>query len=119
MLPIVGPSSDVKNWAKVDHFIDVVIEGLTKTTDTGDIADSDTVNNVLNKINNNFANIKQQIDDLPIPTKTSDLTNDGEGQDAAIRDFATGYQNYQFVSYGSIKKYLDNFNLGDLSEVKK
>lgn len=119
LLPIVGPSSDVKNWAKVDHFIDVVIEGLTKTTDTGDVADGDTVNNVLNKINNNFANIKQQIDDLSIPTKTSDLTNDGEGQDAAIRDFATGYQNYQFVSYGSIKKYLDDFNLGDLSEVKK
>ena len=89
LYPIVGPSADVKAWAKVDNFVDVVIEKLTKTDEKGDIAENDTVNTMINRINNNFTQIKTDM-----PSKTSDLTNDGEGAEIPIKDFITGYESY-------------------------
>lgn len=114
LYPIVGPSADVKAWAKVDNFVDVVIEKLTKTDEKGDIAENDTVNTMINRINNNFAQIKTDI-----PSKTSDLTNDGEGAEVPIKDFITGYESYQFVSRDSVKNYINTFGLQDLEEIKK
>lgn len=119
LYPIVGPSADVKAWAKVDNFVDVVIEKLTKTDDKGDIVENDTVNTMINRINNNFAQVKDDIDNIEIPTKTSDLENDGEGADIPIKDFIEGYESYQFVSRDSVKNYIDTFGLQDLEEIKK
>lgn len=114
LYPVVGPSADVKSWAKVDNFVDVVIEKLAKTSDKGDIVENDTVNTMINRINNNFADIKQNM-----PTKTSDLTNDGEGADAGAKDFLTGYTDYQFVSRIAIKNYLDSLGVQDVKDLKK
>lgn len=119
LYPIVGPSADVKAWAKVDNFVDVVIEKLTKTDDKGDIVENDTVNAMINRINNNFAQVKDDIDNIEVPTKTSDLENDGEGADIPIKDFINGYESYQFVSRDSVKNYIDTFGLQDLEEIKK
>lgn len=119
LYPIVGPSADVKAWAKVDNFVDVVIEKLTKTDDKGDIVENDIVNTMINRINNNFAQVKDDIDNIEIPTKTSDLENDGEGADIPIKDFIEGYESYQFVSRDSVKNYIDTFGLQDLEEIKK
>lgn len=119
LYPIVGPSADVKAWAKVDNFVDVVIEKLTKTDDKGDIVENDTVNTMINRINNNFAQVKDDIDNIEIPTKTSDLVNDGEGADIPIKDFIKGYEAYQFVSRDSVKNYIDTFGLNDIEEIKK
>ena len=119
LYPIVGPSADVKAWAKVDNFVDVVIEKLTKTDDKGDIVENDTVNTMINRINNNFAQVKDDIDNIEIPTKTSDLENDGEGADIPIKDFIEGYESYQFVSRDSVKNYIDAFGLNDIEEIKK
>lgn len=119
LYPIVGPSADVKAWAKVDNFVDVVIEKLTKTDDKGDIVENDTVNTMINRINNNFAQVKDDIDNIEVPTKTSDLKNDGEGADIPIKDFIKGYEAYQFVSRDSVKNYIDAFGLNDIEEIKK
>lgn len=119
LYPIVGPSADVKAWAKVDNFVDVVIEKFQKDDSKGDIAENDTVNTAINKINNNFAQVKDDIANIDIPTKTSDLENDGEGAEIPIKDFITGYESYQFVSRDSVKAYIENFGLQDIEKIKE
>lgn len=114
LYPIVGPSSDVKTWVKVKNFVDVVVEELTETDDTGAIANGDTVNVAINKINNNLTAIESKI-----PTKTSDLTNDGEGETTTVKDFINDYTAYQFVSRDSVKNYIDNLNVDDIDEIRQ
>ena len=56
LVPIVGPSSDVHLWAKVENFVDVVIANLAgDDTKEGKILEGDTVNDMINRINNNSA----------------------------------------------------------------
>lgn len=119
LYPIVGPSADVKAWAKVDNFVDVVIEKLTKTDEKGDIVENDTVNTMINRVNNNFAQLQEDITNLPIPKNTSELVNDGEGAEIPIKDFLTGYESYQFVSRDSVKNYIASLTIEDVDEVKK
>lgn len=119
LYPIVGPSADVKAWAKVDNFVDVVIEKLTKTDEKGDIVNNDTVNTMINRVNNNFAQLQEDITNLPIPKNTSELVNDGEGAEILIKDFLTGYESYQFVSRDSIKNYISSLTIEDVGAVKK
>lgn len=119
LYPIVGPSADVKAWAKVDNFIDVVIEKLTKTDEKGEIVNNDTVNTMINRVNNNFAQLQEDITNLPIPKNTSELVNDGEGAEIPIKDFLTGYESYQFVSRDSVKNYIASLTIEDVGEVKK
>lgn len=119
LYPIVGPSADVKAWAKVDNFVDVVIEKLTKTDEKGEIVNNDTVNTMINRVNNNFAQLQEDITNLPIPKNTSELVNDGEGAEIPIKDFLTGYESYQFVSRDSVKNYIASLTIEDVGEVKK
>lgn len=119
LYPIVGPSADVKAWAKVDNFVDVVIEKLTKTDEKGEIVNNDTVNTMINRVNNNFAQLQEDITNLPIPKNTSELVNDGEGAEIPIKDFLTGYESYQFVSRDSVKNYIASLIIEDVDEVKK
>lgn len=119
LYPIVGPSADVKAWAKVDNFVDVVIEKLTKTDEKGEIVNNDTVNTMINRVNNNFARLQEDITNLPIPKNTSELVNDGEGAEIPIKDFLTGYESYQFVSRDSVKNYIASLTIEDVGEVKK
>lgn len=119
LYPIVGPSADVKAWAKVDNFIDVVIEKLTKTDEKGEIVNNDTVNTMINRVNNNFVQLQEDITNLPIPKNTSELVNDGEGAEIPIKDFLTGYESYQFVSRDSVKNYIASLTIEDVGEVKK
>lgn len=119
LYPIVGPSADVKAWAKVDNFVDVVIEKLTKTNEKGEIVNNDTVNTMINRVNNNFAQLQEDITNLPIPKNTSELVNDGEGAEIPIKDFLTGYESYQFVSRDSVKNYIASLTIEDVGEVKK
>lgn len=118
LYPIVGPSADVKAWAKVDNFVDVVIEKLTKTDEKGEIVNNDTVNTMINRVNNNFTQLKDDITNLPVPKKTSDLVNDGEGTEVAIKDFLTGYESYQFVSRDAVKNYIASLSVGDIESIK-
>lgn len=117
LVPIVGPSSDVKAWAKVDNFIDVVIANFVADDKSGTIAENDTVNDMINRINNNFSALQGEIDKMP--TKTSQLINDGEGEGAEIKDFLTGYIGYEYVTRDSIKNYLDNFAFQDIEEIRQ
>ena len=117
LVPIVGPSSDVKAWAKVDNFVDVVIANFVADDKSGTIAENDTVNDMINRINNNFSALQGEIDKMP--TKTSQLINDGEGEGAKIKDFLTGYIGYEYVTRDSIKNYLDNFAFQDIEEIKQ
>ena len=117
LVPIVGPSSDVKAWAKVDNFVDVVIANFVADGKSGAIAENDTVNDMINRINNNFSALQGEIDKMP--TKTSQLINDGEGEEAVIKDFLTGYVGYEYVTRDSIKTYLDNFAFQDIEEIKQ
>lgn len=119
LYPIVGPSADVKAWAKVDNFVDVVIEKLTKTDEKGEIVNNDTVNTMINRVNNNFAQLQEDITNLPIPKNTSELVNDGEGAEIPIKDFLTGYESYQFVSRDSVKNYIASLTIEDVGAVKK
>lgn len=119
LYPIVGPSADVKVWAKVDNFVDVVVEKLTKTDEKGEIVNNDTVNTMINRVNNNFAQLQEDITNLPIPKNTSELVNDGEGAEIPIKDFLTGYESYQFVSRDSVKNYIASLTIEDVGEVKK
>lgn len=119
LVPIVGPASDVKKWAKVDNFVDVVIENLLQDDSSGDIAENDTVNTLINKINNNFATIEEEIKDFVSIDSTSDLTNDGEGADVPIKDFITGYQSYQFVSRDSVLNYITGLSIDDVPTIKQ
>lgn len=119
LVPIVGPASDVKKWAKVDNFVDVVIENLLQDDSSGDIAENDTVNTLINKINNNFATIEEEIKDFVSIDSTSDLTNDGEGADVPIKDFITGYQSYQFVSRDSVLNYITGLSIDDVPTLKQ
>lgn len=117
LVPIVGPSSDVKAWAKVDNFVDVVIENFTTNDKNGQIAEKDTVNDMINRINNNFTQLSESVG--KIPTKTSQLINDGEGEAAEIKDFISGYIGYEYVTRDSIKNYLDNFAFQDIEEIRQ
>ena len=117
LVPIVGPSSDVKAWAKVDNFVDVVIANLATSGLTGAIVENDTVNDMINRINNNFSELQTEIG--KIPTKTSQLINDGEGESVPIKDFITDYVGYEYVTRDSIKNYLDNFAFQDIEEIKQ
>lgn len=117
LVPIVGPSSDVKAWAKVDNFVDVVIANLVTNDLTGSIVENDTVNDMINRINNNFSELQTEIG--KIPTKTSQLVNDGEGESVPVKDFITGYVGYEYVTRDSIKNYLDNFAFQDIEEIKQ
>lgn len=117
LVPIVGPSSDVKAWAKVDNFVDVVIANFVADDKSGTIAENDTVNDMINRINNNFSALQGEIDKMP--TKTSQLINDGEGEGAEIKDFLTGYIGYEYVTRDSIKNYLDNFAFQDIEEIRQ
>lgn len=119
LYPIVGPSADVKAWAKVDNFVDVIVEKLTKTDEKGEIVNNDTVNTMINRVNNNFAQLQEDITNLPIPKNTSELINDGEGKLVPIKDFLTGYESYQFVSRDSVKNYIASLSLEDVSAVKE
>ena len=119
LVPIVGPASDVKKWAKVDNFVDVVVENfLADDTSLGAIAENDTVNTLINKINNNFDKIEEEINDFVSIDSTSDLTNDGEGADVPIKDFITGYQSYQFVSRDSVLNYITGLSIDDVPTIK-
>lgn len=117
LVPIVGPSSDVKAWAKVDNFVDVVIANFVADDKSGTIAENDTVNDMINRINNNFSALQGEIDKMP--TKTSQLINNGEGEGAKIKDFLTGYVGYEYVTRDSIKNYLDNFAFQDIEEIRQ
>lgn len=117
LVPVVGPSSDVKAWAKVDNFVDVVIKNFSQNDSTGAIAENDTVNDMINRINNNFSQLQESIDKMP--TKTSQLINDGEGEAAGIRDFVTGYIGYEYVTRDSIKNYLDQYAFQDIEEIRQ
>ena len=117
LVPIVGPSSDVKAWAKVDNFVDVVIANFVADDKSGTIAENDTVNDMINRINNNFSALQGEINKMP--TKTSQLINDGEGEGAEIKDFLTGYIGYEYVTRDSIKNYLDNFAFQDIEEIRQ
>ena len=117
LVPIVGPSSDVKAWAKVDNFVDVVIANLATNDLTGAIVENDTVNDMINRINNNFSELQTEIG--KIPTKTSQLINDGEGETVPIKDFLTGYTGYEFVSRDSVKNYLDQYAFDDIEEIRQ
>ena len=117
LVPIVGPSSDVKAWAKVDNFVDVIIANFIADDKSGTIAENDTVNDMINRINNNFSALQGEIDKMP--TKTSQLINDGEGEGAEIKDFLTGYIGYEYVTRDSIKNYLDNFAFQDIEEIRQ
>lgn len=117
LVPIVGPSSDVKAWAKVDNFIDVVIANFVADDKSGTIAENDTVNDMINRINNNFSALQGEINKMP--TKTSQLINDGEGEGAEIKDFLTGYIGYEYVTRDSIKNYLDSFAFQDIEEIRQ
>lgn len=117
LVPIVGPSSDVKAWAKVDNFVDVVIANLATSDLTGAIVENDTVNDMINRINNNFSELQTEIGE--IPTKTSQLINDGEGETVPIKDFLTGYTGYEFVSRDSVKNYLDQYSFDDIEEIRQ
>lgn len=119
LVPIVGPASDVKKWAKVDNFVDVVVENfLADDTSLGAIAENDTVNTLINKINNNFDKIEEEIADFVSIDSTSDLTNDGEGVNVPIKDFITGYQSYQFVSRDSVLNYITGLSIDDVPTIK-
>ena len=48
---------------------------------------------------------------IEVPTKTSQLINDGEGTDAEIKDFLTGYTGYEYVTRDSVKAYIEQFGL--------
>ena len=62
LVPIVGPSSDVHLWAKVENFVDVVIANLAAdATKEGKILEGDTVNDMINRINNNYDNFIEQL----------------------------------------------------------
>lgn len=117
LVPIVGPSSDVKAWAKVDNFVDVVIANFVADDKSGAIAKNDSVNDMINRINNNFSALQGEIDKMP--TKTSQLINDGEGEGAGIKDFLTGYIGYEYVTRDSIKNYLDSFAFQDIEEIRQ
>lgn len=117
LVPIVGPSSDVKAWAKVDNFVDVVIANFVSDDKSGAIAENDTVNDMINRINNNFSALQTDISKMP--TKTSQLINDGEGETTPIKDFLTGYTGYEYVSRDSIKNYLDTFAFQDIEEIRQ
>ena len=118
LVPIVGPSSDVHLWAKVENFVDVVIANLTADdTKEGKILEGDTVNDMINRINNNYDNFIEQLNN--IPTKTSQLINDGEGVDAEIKDFLTGYTGYEYVTRDSVKAYVEQFGLQDIEQLKE
>lgn len=117
LVPVVGPSSDVKAWAKVDNFVDVVIKNFSQNDSSGAIAENDTVNDMINRINNNFSQLQESIDKMP--TKTSQLINDGEGEAAEIRDFVTGYIGYEYVTRDSIKNYLDQYAFQDIEEIRQ
>ena len=117
LVPIVGPSSDVKAWAKVDNFVDIVIANFVADDKSGTIAENDTVNDMINRINNNFSALQGEINKMP--TKTSQLINDGEGEGAEIKDFLTGYIGYEYVTRDSIKNYLDNFAFQDIEEIRQ
>ena len=118
LVPIVGPSSDVHLWAKVENFVDVVIANLAADdTKEGKILEGDTVNDMINRINNNYDNFIEQLNN--IPTKTSQLINDGEGADAEIKDFLTGYTGYEYVTRDSVKAYVEQFGLQDIEQLKE
>ena len=118
LVPIVGPSSDVHLWAKVENFVDVVIANLAADdTKEGKILEGDTVNDMINRINNNYDNFIEQLNN--IPTKTSQLINDGEGADAEIKDFLTGYTGYEYVTRDSVKAYIEQFGLQDIEQLKE
>ena len=117
--PIFAPSSDVKAWAKVDNFVDVVVANFIADDSSGLVAEGDTVNTLINRINNNYTHLKDIVDQVSEIDSTSDLINDGEGATVPIKDFINGYQSYQFVSRDSVLNYITGLSIDDVPTIKQ
>ena len=121
-------AGDVHAWAKTENLKDAILTGYTKTTDTGAILATDTLQKAISKLENEIAQLSGNVEELPdnnttyvITTGATDGTiavtpSEGEAYEVEIKGFS---DTFGFVKYenNTLKFYHTSDDATSLAEI--